>query len=77
MPLPSFRTMTRTEFRDYFEAVCRMFAGKRFLRHNPGAAEADVLAYADRHWRTFREMSLDFIAVVEADAEARAAAPWN
>lgn len=77
MPLPSFRTMSRDELRDYFEAVCRMFARKRFRRHNPGAAEADAQAFADRHWRTFREMALDFIAIAEADAEARAAAPWN
>lgn len=75
MPLPSFRTMSRDELRDYFEAVCRMFA----MRHSQrtGAALAEQHRYADRHWRTFREMALDFIAIAEADAEARAAAPWN
>ena len=75
MPLPSFRTMSRDELRDHLEAVCRMFA----MRHSQrsGADLAEQHRYADRHWRTFREMALDFIAIAEAMAEQEAAAPWN
>lgn len=75
MPLPSFRTMSRDELRDHLETVCRMFA----MRHSQraGAALDEQHRYADRHWRECREMAIDFIAVSEADREARAAAPWN
>jgi hypothetical protein len=75
MPLPSFRTMTRDERRDHLEVVCRMLAMLRSRR--AGAALDEQHRFADRHWRSFRRMAIDFIAVAEVERETTATAAWN
>lgn len=77
MPLPSVQSMTDTELRAHLQTVCYTLAAEHFHKHNPDAELQQADNYADRHWREFRETALDFLALAEADREAREVAPNN
>jgi hypothetical protein len=75
-PMP-FASMTSDEIRDMVRIHAMMFAFLRFSRTNPGHDEERAHAFAERHWRQFRDMALDYLALSFAIAERDAAAPWN
>ncbi len=77
MPLPRVQSLTDSELRAHLQTVCYTLAGEHFRKHNPDADPDQADTFAQRHWREFRETALDFLALAEADREAREAAPYN
>ena len=77
MHLQPIAGLNRTEIPDLVRIHAKMFAFLRYSRSNPGHAEDLAHVFAERHWRQFRDMALDYLAMSLAIAEQEAAAPWN
>jgi hypothetical protein len=77
MTLKPLNRLSRDEVRDLVRVHAEMFAFLRYTRTNPGHDEERAHAFVERHWRQFRDMALDYLAVRLALAEKEAAAPWN
>jgi hypothetical protein len=75
--MKTIKLMTNEEFVQHVRLSAKMFAVRSFERANPGCTEDESWQYAERNWKQFKETALDWIAVCEADREAREAAPWN
>lgn len=69
--------MSRDEVRDLVRIHAKLFAFLRYSRANPGHDEERAHDHAARHWRQFRGMAMDYIAVKLALAERDAVAAWN
>lgn len=69
--------MTDAQLREHFRAACLLLASEHYKHHTPGATDETAARYAERNWRQFKERALDFLALAEADRQARAAAPNN
>lgn len=75
--MKSFRQMTDDEFRSNVRMASHMFAVRHFAQENPDASRADAWQYATRNWQQFTEKALDWMALCEADKEARAQSHLN
>jgi hypothetical protein len=75
--LPNAREMSAADFKQHFEKVCRMLAYRHYQQKHPDATQQEAGAFALRHWQQWKDTALDLLATVEADRDARNAAPWN
>lgn len=73
----SLDSMTDDELRTHVRLTAIMLATRHHKKHNPTAAADDSATFAERNWRQFRATAVDFLALTEADRQARTAAPWN
>lgn len=69
--------MTAEQLRECVRTVCSMLARRRYRAANPNATDDEVEQFAERNWRTFKADAIDFLAMAEADREARSAASTN
>lgn len=74
--MPNYRTMNKEDFRTQVRLTSQTFAFEDFRRRNPDATRERAHTHAQRFWRRYVELALDFMAVVHVDGEAQAA-PWN
>jgi hypothetical protein len=73
----SIKTMSDDELRQHFRVVAKMFAVRNYEEQNPGCTKEESWAYAERHWRMFKEQAVDFVTLNELHLEVSEAASWN
>lgn len=72
MSMPSFRTLTDAEFRQRVRLACKMFAMSSFKKIHPNCDREAAWQYAERSWKSFQEIALDWLSTCEAMAETDA-----
>jgi hypothetical protein len=68
-PLMNYLRLSRAEFRNEVTYMAKTCAYLRFQRDNPNALDCDAYTYADDNWLDYVDVTLDFMAILQADQE--------
>jgi hypothetical protein len=65
-----------SQVKEYVPIYARGFCAERYRLEHPGCSEEEAWRHAERHWRDFVDMAIDFMALDHALTEQEAA-PFN